>query len=159
MFFALSGRELDLHTVWIILSGFLFRTQILNISCIQKSRYVLTTNFREINQLHFRFRLLILFRAISPGVRFSKDPRKLLGPENFSGLFSGAFFGFRKAFLKAPEFLPKFSGMFSRNVTQGIARASISQPVIGSKIAIEIAALSWVRHVRIKFKTFSLNRP
>ena len=89
----------------------------------------------------------------------SQKTRKLLGPENFSGLFSGAFFGFRKAFLKAPEFPPKFSGMFSGNVTQGIARASISQPVIGSKIAIDIAALSWVCHVRIKFKTFSLNRP
>ena len=89
----------------------------------------------------------------------SQKTRKLLGPENFSGLFSGAFFGFRKAFLKAPEFLPKFSGMFSGNETQGIVRASISQPVIGSKIAIDIAALSWVRHVRIKFKTFSLNRP
>ena len=40
--------------------------------------------------------------------------------------------------------------MFSGNVTQGIARASISQPVIGSKIAIDTVALSWVRHVRIK---------
>ena len=91
-------------------------------------------------------------------MRFSKDP-KTSRAENFSGLFSGAFFGFRKAFLKAPEFLPKFSGMFSGNETQGIVRASISQPVIGSKIAIDIAALSWVRRVRIKFKTFSLNRP
>ena len=80
-------------------------------------------------------------------------------PENFSGLFSGVFFGFRKAFLKAPEFLPKFSGMFSGNVMQGIARASISQPVIGSNITIDTAALSWVRHVRNKFKTFLLNRP
>ena len=80
-------------------------------------------------------------------------------PENFSGLFSGAFLGFRKAFLKAPEFLPRFSGLFSGNVTQGRARASIFQPMIGSKIAIDIAALSWVRHVRIKFKTFSMNRP
>ena len=57
----------------------------------------------------------------------SQKTRKLLGPENFSGLFSGAFFGFRKAFLKAPEFLPKFSGMFSGNVTQGIARSSGNQ--------------------------------
>ena len=37
----------------------------------------------------------------------------------------GAFLGFRKAFLKAPYFLLRFSGMFSGNVTQGIARASI----------------------------------
>ena len=49
--------------------------------------------------------------------------------------------------------------MFSGNVTQRIARASIFQSVIGSKIAIDTAALSWVRHVRIKFKTFSMNRP
>ena len=84
----------------------------------------------------------------------SQKTRKLLGPENFSGLFSGAFLGFRKAFLKAPDFLPRFSGMFSGNVTQGIARASIFQPVIGSKIAIDTVALRWVRHVRIKFKTF-----
>ena len=42
--------------------------------------------------------------------------------------------------------------MFSGNVTQGIARASIFQPVIGSKIAIDTFALNWVRHVRIKFK-------
>ena len=84
----------------------------------------------------------------------SQKTRKLLGPENFSGLFSGAFLGFQKAFLKAPDFLPRFSGMFSGNVTQGIARASIFQPVIGSKIAIDTVALSWVRHVRIKFKNF-----
>ena len=88
----------------------------------------------------------------------SQKSRKLLVPENFSGRFSGAFLGFRKAFLKAPDFLPRFSGMFSGNVTQGIARASIFQPVIGSKIAIDTVALSWVRHVRIKFKTFSMSR-
>ena len=61
----------------------------------------------------------------------SQKTRKLLVPENFSGLYSGAFLGFRKAFLKAPDFLPRFSGMFSGNVTQGIARASNFQPVIG----------------------------
>ena len=49
--------------------------------------------------------------------------------------------------------------MFSGNVTKRIARASIFQPLIGSKIAIDTVALSWVRHVRIKFKTFSMNRP
>ena len=89
----------------------------------------------------------------------SQKTRKLLGPENFLGLFSGAFLGFRKAFLKAPDFLPRFSGLFSGNVTQGIAQASIFQPMIGSKIANDTSALSWVRHVRIKFKTFSMNRP
>ena len=80
-------------------------------------------------------------------------------PENFSGLFSGAFFGFRKAFLKAPELLPKFSGMFSGNETQGIARGSISQPVIGSKIAIDIAALCWVRHCTHQIEDFFVESP
>ena len=50
-----------------------------------------------------------------PGVRFSKT-RKLLGPEDFSGLFSGEFLGSRKAFLNAPENTPdshpSFSGCF-----------------------------------------------
>ena len=33
----------------------------------------------------------------------SQKTRKLLGPEDFSGLFSDEFFGSRKAFLNAPE--------------------------------------------------------
>ena len=49
--------------------------------------------------------------------------------------------------------------MFSGNVTQRIARASIFQLSIRSKIAIDTVALSWVRQVRIKFKTFSMSRP
>ena len=36
----------------------------------------------------------------------SQKTRKLLGPEDFSGLFSGEFFGSRKAFLNAPENSP-----------------------------------------------------
>ena len=46
----------------------------------------------------------------------SQKTRKLLGPEDFSGLFSGEFPGFRKAFLNAPENTPdshpSFSGCF-----------------------------------------------
>ena len=46
----------------------------------------------------------------------SQKTRKLLGPEDFSGLFSGEFLGSRKAFLNAPENTPdshpSFSGCF-----------------------------------------------
>ena len=46
----------------------------------------------------------------------SQNTRKLLGPEDFSGLFSGEFLGSRKAFLNAPENTPdshpSFSGCF-----------------------------------------------
>ena len=46
----------------------------------------------------------------------SQNTRKLLGPENFSGLFSGEFLGSRKAFLNEPENTPdshpSFSGCF-----------------------------------------------
>ena len=46
----------------------------------------------------------------------SQKTRKLLGPEDFSGLFSGEFLGSRKAFLNAPENTPdshpSFAGCF-----------------------------------------------
>ena len=46
----------------------------------------------------------------------SQKTRKLLGPEDFSGLFSGEFLGSRKAFLNGPENTPdshpSFSGCF-----------------------------------------------
>ena len=46
----------------------------------------------------------------------SQKTRKLLGPEDFSGLFSGEFLGSWKAFLNAPENTPdshpSFSGCF-----------------------------------------------
>ena len=46
----------------------------------------------------------------------SRKTRKLLGPEDFSGLFSGEFLGSRKALLNAPENTPdshpSFSGCF-----------------------------------------------
>ena len=56
---------------------------------------------------------------------FLKSPENFSGPKSFRGFFSGVVLGFGKAFLKAPDFLPRFSGMFSGNITQGIARASI----------------------------------
>ncbi len=78
------------------------------------------------------------FKAQRP---VSQKSRELLGPENFSGLFSGAFLGFGKAFFKRSESVPYFSWRFSGFVTQEKARASIFQPVIGSNIAIDTAAL------------------
>lgn len=52
---------------------------------------------------------IVYVNLSTPGVRFSKNKRKLLGPENFSGLFSGEFLGSRKAFFKTPEFFGLFS--------------------------------------------------
>ena len=43
----------------------------------------------------------------------SQKTRKLLGPEDFSGLFSGEFLGSRKAFLNAPENTPDSHPSFS----------------------------------------------
>ena len=88
---------------------------------------------------------------------FLKRPRKLLGPETFRGCFRARFSGSGKRFSKRPNFSRDFRGCFRE--MQGIARASIFQPLIGSKIAIDTVALSWVRHVRIEFKTFSMSRP
>ncbi len=87
----------------------------------------------------------------------SQKFRELLGPERFSGLFTGAFLGFEKAFLERFESVPYFSRRFSGFVTQELARALIFQTVIGSKIATDTSALSWVCYVRIKFKTFSMD--
>ena len=90
---------------------------------------------------------------------FLKRPENFSGPRTFRGCFRARFSGFGKRFSKRPSFSRNFRGCFREILTQGIARASISQPVIGSKIAIDIAALSWVRHVRIKFKTFFVESP
>ena len=43
----------------------------------------------------------------------SQKTRKLLGPEDFSGVFSGEFLGSRKAFLNAPENTPDSHPSFS----------------------------------------------
>ena len=92
-----------------------------------------------------------------PGVRFSKDPKTSRARKLFRAVF-GCVSRVLESVSQSARFSPRFSGMFLGNVTQ-IARASIFQSVIGSKIAINTAALSWVHHVRIKFKTFSMNRP
>ena len=51
----------------------------------------------------------------------SQKTRKLLGPEDFSGLFSDEFFGSRKAFLNAPENTPDSHPSF-RVVFSGLQR-------------------------------------
>ena len=51
-------------------------------------------------------------RSEGPGVRFQKT-RKLLGPEDFSGLFSGEFLGSRSVSQEnTPDSHPSFSGCF-----------------------------------------------
>ena len=75
----------------------------------------------------------------------SQKSRNLFKPENFSELFSGAFLGFPKAFLKAPDFRPIFSGIFSGLILS-------LQPVIGVKLTVDTAVLSWFPHVRIKIR-------
>ena len=98
-----------------------------------------------------------MFRRPSSLACVSQKSRKLFAPENFSGLFSGTFLGFRKVFLKAPDFRPIFSGIFSGFVARAVARAEIFQPVIGVKLTVDTAALSWFPHVcdvHIKIQNF-----
>ena len=66
------------------------------------------------NAFHFSRGLLLSTKAALACV--SQRTRKLLGPEDFSGLFSGKFLGSRKTFLNVPENTPdshpSFSGCF-----------------------------------------------
>ena len=89
-----------------------------------------STNERQVSRMRRRYsalskRAILVPRAHDPsglwqGSRalacVSQKTRKLLGPEDFSGLFSDEFLGSRKAFLNAPENTPdshpSFSGCF-----------------------------------------------
>lgn len=75
-------------------------------------------------------------------------------PKTVRGSFQRIFW-FPKSV--APDFSRYFRWSF-RDLWREESRASIFQPVNGSKIAIDTAALGWFSRIRNKLKTFSMNR-
>ena len=93
-----------------------------------------------------------------PGVRFSKVPRTFRTRKLFEAL-SGRVSRVSESVSQSARFSPEiFGDVFGKCNARNSASFQFPACDWFKNCAIDTAALSWVRHVRIKFKTLSMNR-